>query len=211
MWHNLNQLFSFVKGKLMIIACDFDDTLVDTFPTMVAFYNQKYGESFSKEDFIRCDFPGIWDITLEEFAIRFDEFDRSDAKQNIAPMAGAQQIVARLVEQHTLHIVTGRPIEVADSTWQLAQRHFPGAFSDIHFCSRNGGRTMIRSKSAVCKQIRASILLEDHPHTAHKCATDGIHVYLFDQPWNQQEFPLLAGTIIKVASWQDKILETLFR
>ena len=62
----------------------------------------------------------------------------------------------------------------------------------------------------MCRRIGASILLEDHLFNTERCATDGIHVYLFEQPWNRHELPILPGAIVRTNDWYDPILETLF-
>ncbi|OGZ69609.1 MAG: hypothetical protein A3F47_02435 [Candidatus Staskawiczbacteria bacterium RIFCSPHIGHO2_12_FULL_38_11] len=193
----------------MIIGVDFDDVLVNSSETFAAFWNAVHGTSFKKEHFTHHEFHRNWGATPEDVAKMWMRFSKAESHKFTPAAAGAKSMVARLAQFHKLHVVTNRPLETDKETYQLIDVHFPGIFSDIHFCTKNGGTTRAQLKSDVCRKIGSGIMLEDHPHGAQQCAADGIHIYLFDQPWNQGAFPLLPGTIVRVSSWQDKILETL--
>lgn len=195
----------------MIIGVDLDDVLVDSSWLFIDFCNGFYGTKFRKEEVIHEAFYKMWDISQQELLVRFYEYLQTDRQSDLVPMQGAQETVAILAGGHVLHLITNRAVEVKQETIQWVERHFPGAFSDFHFCSKKGKAVALRSKSSVCKTIGVKFMLEDHPDNVYGCAEDGIHVCLFDQPWNRREFPLFAGVIIRVLSWEDKkILETLF-
>ena len=196
----------------MIIGVDLDDVLMDTFPAFLAFCNQRYNEQFRVEQFVSFRYYGVWGLTKEQGRARFIEFDSSESKKSIPPMPGAKEMIARLAQVHELHIITARPQEIAEGTHQWIEQHFPEVFTDVHFCSKNGGADYHRPKPLVCKELGAMLHIEDHPETAEQCAKEGIHVYLFDQPWNRHEFqetPLLAGGIFRFKGWKDEILRTL--
>lgn len=193
----------------MNICVDFDDVLANFSAAFLAFSRTMYGSWLEEEQLTNPDFVAAWKIPREELMRRIVHFNTTRSKQDMLPLPGAQAMIARIAQKHSLHIVTNRPVEIAATTMEWVEQHFPGMFSDAHFCSRGKESRTFRSKSSVCKTIGASILLEDHPHNIISCAGDGIHIYLMDQPWNRQEFPLLPGAIIRVSSWQDEILETL--
>lgn len=195
----------------MIIGVDFDDVVADSAPIFFGFCNRYYGTDFQKKEFTDPDFYKLWKVSREEMLARWKEFDWAATQEDIPPLPGAQEMVVRLAAKHELHIITNRPADLNQSTIRWIDKHFPEVFAKTHFCTKKGEFKTFRTKSSVCKNIRANIILEDHPHNARICATDGIHVYLFDQPWNRQEMPLLAGAVIRVSSWQDRILETLLR
>lgn len=197
-------------------AFDLDDVLAEFHQTFIDFSKARYGTTARMEDFIHADINKAWGVPHEEVMRRIGEFDAAESKRNIPPRAGAQEMVATLAHYHSLHIITNRPIEVRDDTLWWLDLHFPNKFCDVHFCSRDYGKTLTRSKSSVCKHINAPILLEDNLFNARPCAKDGIHVYLFKRPWNHQELilmadelPLMSGAIIPIRDWQDPILETL--
>lgn len=191
----------------MIIGVDLDDVLADFFSVYLMFYNEKYETNFRKEDFVRWDFPGICGITFEESIARLSEFVKTGSNKNIIPIPNAQEMIARLAQQHTLHIITSRPLDIVEETAQWVERHFSKLFCDIHFCSMDGGMVHFRSKSSVCQEIGAKLLIDDHPENAQSCAEDGIQVYLFDQPWNQEV--KTSTKVVRMFSWEDKIIEDL--
>lgn len=193
------------------IGIDIDDVLAEFHEAFITFSNVHYRTRFKKDEFTSPKLTNNWGISLEELLLRADAFDKADAKRKIRPRPGAQAMVARLKERYKLYAITNRPIEVIDTTMWWLNEHFSQTFTDVIFCTKDGGKTLVRSKNTVCKALGIHIILEDHPHNTYVCADDGIHTYLFDQPWNRQEFPLLKGAIIRVASWHDKMLETLFR
>lgn len=191
----------------MVIGVDLDDVLAEFSVEFIKFCNLKYGTLFAKKDFTNSEFHEMWGVTKEKLIERIREFDSNGYQNYIKPLPGAKEAITKLSQVHELHIITNRSIEFSENTEKWVNTHFPLAFSEIHFCSR--GAVHLRSKNAVCKSIGANIIFEDHPVNVKKCAEDGIHVYLFDQPWNKEEFPLHPGAILRVGSWQDEILETL--
>lgn len=192
----------------MVIGIDLDDVLAEFHLAFIEFCNATYGTARTKKDFNRPEISQTWEISHAEMLLRANTF-AAQSMMKVSPRQGAQKMVSRLVKKHSLHIITNRPVEIRATTELWVNRHFPMIFSGIHFCTKDGGNTILRSKGATCKGIGVAIMLEDFIKNAESCAQAGVHVYLFDQPWNQQEVPLLAGAIIRVSDWQDKILETL--
>ena len=191
----------------MIIGVDLDEVLADFFPVYLDFHNRKYDTNFCKEDFVRWDFPGIFGVTKEESVKRLIEFDESNCRKDILPLSGAQEMTVRLAKKHVLHIITSRPLEIAEATIQWIEKHFPKVFSKAHFCSMNGGLVHFRSKSSVCQLIGATMLIDDHPNNAISCSEDGIQVCLFDQPWNRHIES--SSNIVRMFSWQDEVIQLL--
>jgi uncharacterized HAD superfamily protein len=193
----------------MNLALDLDDTLAGFADAFVAFCNAQYGTTFRKESFTHPDPLKTWGISYAEMSARWSAFDRIYAQSSISPLLGAQAMVARFARKHSLHLVTHRRAEFKNNTLRWLDQHFERMFSHVHFCGRRDGLPA-RQKSTVCKTIDAHIILEDHPHVARECAENGIHVYLFNQPWNRShDFPPLAGGVVRVKDWHDPILETL--
>jgi len=193
----------------MIIAFDFDDTLVDTFTRMLEFFNERYCEKFQREQFTSWRFNDIWKITRKQWLERWCLFDQSESSRNLVPMVGVHDRLVILAKHHQLHIVTSRPIEMAAQTKEIINRLFPGVFLDIHFCSRGEGAYHFRSKSQVCHVLGATILFEDRPDHAAECAEAGIKIGLIQQPWNRQE-KFESPLVMRVASWQDEVVEIIF-
>ena len=193
----------------MIIGVDLDEVLAEFFPNFLVFFNKKYKKDLLKENFTRWDFPGILGITREEAFTTFDQFGESELTRNLQPMPGSKQAIGKLAEKHTLHVITHRPIEIAQQTEDWIKTHFQGRFSGIHFCSKDGGRTNFRAKSLVCKEIGAELLIDDHPDNARLCSKENIQIYLFDQPWNRKNVEPHAQ-ITRIFSWHDIAIRRLY-
>jgi len=190
------------------IGIDFDDVAVDTFPAFLAFCNERYNEQFRVEEFTSFRYDGVWKITKEQGRERFIAFDNSEAKRNICPMLGAQKAIKGLAIIHELHIITARPVEIAEGTREMIDRHFPKMFKDVHFCSSDNGAILHRPKPMACKEIDVALHIEDHPETARRCADKGVPVLLFDRTWNRSEET--HDLITRVHSW-DEIFKILSR
>lgn len=192
----------------MIIGVDIDDTLADFSSAFIEFCRIHYGVEKKKQDFTHTNFLSVWGVPIKEIQKRLQEFDQQSLV-NLSPMTGAEEMIKRLSKKYELHAITHRTPSIFPNTRSWISRHFPDAFAGIHIGGREDGLSAY-PKSAVCKKLGINIILEDHPQNARQCAEDGIHVYLFNQPWNQhEEFPLLAGAIFRVAGWRDQLLETL--
>ena len=59
---------------------------------------------------------------------------------------------------------------------------------------------MAKSKYDICKELGISLILEDNKKTSLECATNGMDVILFDQPWNQG---LTHKNITRVKDWKE--------
>ncbi len=183
------------------IGIDFDDVAVDTFTELLSFCNQQYGEQFHMEQFVAFGQDSVWNINEEACHLRFLAFDNSEARKNIRPMPGAQQVIMQLARIHELHIITARPVEIAPGTHEIIDEHFPQAFKGVHFCGSDNNPSYRRPKSLVCQEIEVALHIEDHPETAIKCVAEGIKILLFDRPWNRSapEHQL----ITRVHSWNE--------
>ncbi len=185
----------------MIIGIDFDDVTMNTFPEFLAHSNECHNEQFRVEEFVSFEYDTIWKISKEARLKRFIAFDNSAAKKNIQPMPGAIEVINKLAKIHHLHIITARPIEIAQGTHEIINRYFPEKFKGVHFCSTDNGANYHRPKPLICKEIGATMHIEDHPVTAAKCTEHGILTFLFDQPWNRSTPP--HHFTKRVFSWED--------
>lgn len=92
--------------------------------------------------------------------------------------------------QHELCIVTSRQHVIRDVTMEWLDRHFGlHLFSGVHFGNHFSMTGASRSKSEICMDIGAHVLVDDNPSYAFDCASHGVHVLLFNwdlrYPWSQ--------------------------
>ena len=197
-----------------VFGVDIDDVLFNFHQAFIEFCNARYGTNLKITDFTDPDINKPWCLSKNEVTRRINEFNAIDGERHLLPRSGSQKMIRKLARQGKLHAITNRPIEIRENTMWSLDEHFPNMFSEVHFCTKNGGETMVHSKNSVCKRIRAAILLEDHLFNTEKCVAAGIHVYLFDQPWNRheptrQQLAFMPGAVISVKDWHDPVLETL--
>uniref|UniRef100_A0A7S4PXQ4 Uncharacterized protein n=1 Tax=Alexandrium monilatum TaxID=311494 RepID=A0A7S4PXQ4_9DINO len=105
-----------------------------------------------------------------------------------------------------LHIVTSRQEEIAEETRSWLERHFPGIFplERIHI-GNHFGRTGPRvSKSKICVEIGARLLIDDSWEYCREVAEAGTPALLFDldgsYAWNKGD-DRVHGLVTRVTSW----------
>ncbi len=184
----------------MIIACDMDDVLVDFWPTLLAFYNERHKTDFCKDHFLSYSAWETWGGTREEAIEECYEFYKTDAFKMITPVNGAVTAVNHLVDAHELSVVTGRPHETADTTRESLDIHFFGRFNSVYHTNAFSRINAPSSKADVCAEIGATVIIEDYLGHAIECANAGMRVLLFDQPWNRGQI-VCGGLIERVYSW----------
>ncbi|PID84469.1 hypothetical protein CSB09_00920 [Candidatus Gracilibacteria bacterium] len=98
---------------------------------------------------------------------------------------GAFDALSKLKKQSKeLFVITARPYFVEEYTRKYIQKHFPDIFCDIHFASHFTEHQ--RNKSEICKEIGATVLIDDSMDFALDCAKGGIETLLLEKPWNRQ-------------------------
>jgi hypothetical protein len=100
-----------------------------------------------------------------------------------------------------LHVVTARHFLFRFSTGLWLYKNYRSIFSSIEFA--NFFSRFSTKKSVICKELWASIIIEDNLENAIDCANAGIEVYLLNKPWNKDYDVKKHKWIVKVKSWMD--------
>lgn len=192
-----------------MIAVDIDEVLADFISYFVYFHNLMYKTAASKEDIKKYYLNEIFQTDREEMTIRYLEFKALHLIERLKPVKGSLSGIKELIKKgFEPHLVTARPQMIEKETRRWLAIHFKGIELPIHFTHTiNGGPQ--RKKSAICKDIGAKILIDDHIENALECAENGITVYLFDAPWNKTAS--LPDNIIRVKSWKEIISKLSLR
>ena len=185
----------------MKIGIDLDDVLGNMVPVFMRYHNDTYGTTLTKEDMWSYDFHKVLQISLEESIKRIYDFERSSKLMDIVPIQGAKEAVQQLANKHHLVVITARDDEFAQTTDHWIETHFPGMFSDIYFANHQSATSTPRNKGDICKEIGASLMIDDSFQNALSCYGVCDNVLLFDAPWNKHE-KLLDG-IHRVSSWEE--------
>ncbi len=186
-----------------VIAVDFDDVLMEFNAGFLDFHNRVHGTTLTFDQLINYDnWEVVYGCDKETMTARAKNFYVSREHQLVEPVAGAVNAIEKLSRSHSLQIVTSRPTSVREHTLEWLDRHFPGLFHDFHFTNIYAADvgTKPRSKSEVCREIGAAVLIDDALRHATEVADHAIPVLLPDRPWNREHTPV---GVTRVHSWPD--------
>uniref|UniRef100_A0A7S0XC39 CN hydrolase domain-containing protein n=1 Tax=Chromulina nebulosa TaxID=96789 RepID=A0A7S0XC39_9STRA len=180
---NDNPNIDVVSSNKPIIAIDIDEVLAHFIPKLADFHNENYGTSLTVEHFNCYEFHKVWGGSLEETSSKVMSFFDSPY---ISTVSGSYDALKLLKQDFSLHIVTSRQHIVEDLTRQWIYKNYPDIFDEIHFGNHYTKNGISRSKSDICKDINALLLVDDSLIYAKNCASSGIPVILFGHyPWNR--------------------------
>ncbi|GAA5805873.1 hypothetical protein EDC94DRAFT_624582 [Helicostylum pulchrum] len=181
-----------------LIAVDLDQTLAHTLESLVMWHNDCYGTQFCVTDFNTYDYWKVWGGTKEETLLKMRDFYNSYHFDQIEPIRDfALEALKMLKRRHfTLVIVTSRQQFVAEKTKRFVDKHYPGIFESIYFCNLDLTDSeqleyISKSKSMICQEIGADVLIDDSLEHALDCSSLGIDILLYDRKgkytWNHQD------------------------
>lgn len=152
--------------------------------------------------------PQVWACSQDESNRRVHAFFGSrHFAGGIEPIPGAAPALARLRREAgvDLVVVTSRQHVIRDQTLEWLAAHFPGAFSSVHFGNHWALEGAARSKSEICADVGAAVLVDDNPHYALECAGAGVAVLLYDwelqYPWAKTPEGPSHPLITRVKDW----------
>lgn len=182
---------------------DFDDVVLDFNRGFMSSHNNLYGTKITYEQLNNFD---DWEITYgcdkETMAKRTVNFYNSDEHHLTGPVSGAIGGISELAKDYHLEIVTSRPEISKAATLRWIDKHFKDTFRNFHFTNMYAGAkgSHARSKSEVCKEIGAEVLIDDALKHAKDVAGVGIPALLPDRPWNQGE---AGDRVYRVHTWEE--------
>jgi len=186
-----------------IIGIDFDDVIVSTNEALAQWHNRAYGTSYQKKDIVQWDLGPLWNCSREEQMRRIDEFYCSSEHSSVLPICGAIEAIDTLRKENFLCVVTARPKHSRVPTLSLVERYTPFLSDKIYFTGDG-----VFTKAEMCIRFGIEVFVDDNLDNAYCIsALTGIHVLLFDNPWNQVEE--LPSNVERVYSWGE-ILEKVY-
>lgn len=191
-----------------VVAIDFDDVLFDCNVALSKFHNHHYGTSYNKNDIRSWHLSELWGCTEEEAVRRLNEFVQTDFHHDANQVAGADRALTLLNERgYTPVIVTARTEDSMPQTVSWLEKNMPNLYSAIHFTNYfHSDPSKKKTKSEICLELDALVLVEDGTHNATDAASKNIPVLLFDTPWNQEKMQEEeTGIVTRIHSWDDAI------
>lgn len=184
-----------------IIAVDLDDVLAAHVEAFVEFSNTRYATQITTEEY-NDHWTNIWgDMSHDEIVARAAEFHTHESVVMYDVKPGAQDAIAELARDNDLYIVTARPKQIVDASFEWLDIHFPGVFKGVRFVPIWVPENTI-TKADICKEIGATFLIDDIPRHCDIAAHAGVTALLFgDYSWNRNH-DLLEG-VVRCKTWAD--------
>ncbi len=186
----------------MVIAIDIDAVLGDFLSKFLEYRNDMYGTSWKIDQFYSYVWAEVFKESKEQMYSILTDFFESSYLDEIKPVAGAVEGVRKLKELgHTLDVITSRPRLIKDATNRWIRKHFHHAFNMVYFSNQPAYGSFGDTKGEICHEIRADLFIDDQYNYCQECMAEGIRVFIFDSPWNQNIS--LPKRILRVFSWKE--------
>eukprot|EP00761_Pharyngomonas_kirbyi_P001564 gb/GECH01001568.1/.p1 GENE.gb/GECH01001568.1/~~gb/GECH01001568.1/.p1 ORF type:complete len:205 (+),score=54.90 gb/GECH01001568.1/:1-615(+) len=191
-----------------VIACDLDEVLGTFVEQLAQFHNRVYNTNLSLSDFDSYQFWNVWGGNAKEAATKINEFFESPEFDSLKPIPGAHEALKELKEKgYTLVLVTSRQTFLKEKTMKFLDKNYPGIFDQVRL-GNHYGEGKKKSKPEMCRELGASILIDDSLKYCTECAHDDIKAVLFDlngeYPWNNTDEPLHSN-ITRVSNWKEAL------
>lgn len=177
-----------------IVALDIDDVIADSTEALRITVNKRYSVNLTPEDYLLHDDGGYWgyyERVWEAHGLHHANLDDLDEdmvidQSHVPLLPGASFAIGELSKRFDIILVTAR-----DPTWERATLewitgHFGKVFTSVYFAGRtknDNDKTV--SKGELCKQLGASVLIDDNPAHCRSALDVGIDAILFgDYGWH---------------------------
>jgi hypothetical protein len=172
---------------------------------------------WTPEDFTSYHFNDAWGIDETTAHSTMTRFFSSSHFAEIKPLLGAKEVLLKHKQKFRFIVVTSRNSNLGDQTRKWLNEHFDECFDDVMFGSAYGPGVR-RTKSEMCKEIQAIMLVDDNPYYAAEASPALKTSVLFgDYAWNRETTTTskniqLPQNLVRVQDWKtlDRVLTTLF-
>ena len=175
----------------MKIGIDIDGVTADFVTPFLPVLRHILGRDVCYEDITTYRFQDAFEYGEEVESHTQAEIDRLDILRHLPLIPGVLETINRFSEAHEVHFVTARP----GDHWGSGTRDWLGACGFVY------RSVMYREGREAEVADGFSVFVEDKLETALELVDVGIHVFLFDRPWNQTEG--LPENCVRVGTWQE--------
>ena len=182
----------------MKIGIDFDDVIVNFIDNLMDFYHNKYGKKVTRDQIEIWNWGLYWGVSKEEATKRVDEFHESHDVKELMPLDNAIIALKDLIKRHDITIITSRPVRFKHKVEGWLEHHLGEKIEIIHAGDWHKGQAA--TKAEICLKLGISLIIEDSGETGLDCASKGVKVLLFDNPWNKK---FSHNNIIRVNNWSE--------
>jgi uncharacterized HAD superfamily protein len=150
------------------------------------FCSHELGLHYTLDDYTCYHFATVWACSPAEANERVHSFFQSKYFAQLQPLPGAKSSLQRLQRVADLVVVTSRQHVIEEQTRAWLDEHYSGVFKTVLMGNHFAMSGASRSKAELCREVGASVLVDDNPVYARECAEAGIDVLQFGAyPWNR--------------------------
>jgi len=213
------------SSTLPTIAVDVDEVLGAFLAAFCAFVNEERAAAaagaaaagaaalsaqppLAPSDFKSYHFSGALGMSDAEASAAVQRFFASrHFLRELAPLAGARDVLLRHARSFRFVVVTSRSLDIADATRAWLDEHFAGCFAAPPLFGCAYGAGVRRPKSELCREIGAVMLIDDQLAYAREAAAAVERVVLFGRyAWNalsDEDEAALPANVKRVGAWAD--------
>lgn len=184
-----------MKKEKLKIASDIDDSILDTYSDFKDFCKKYYGlEILPNKSYVE-----FWNLFgSEEKTIEvIKKYDSLNRTYELNFFNGFKEAFNFLKQNYNFsYLITSRNYDDKKKTLDFFKKNIKNFDLDICYTRDE----VDRRKSLICQRLGVEKIIEDSPSQAFDCAKEGIEVFLFDKPWNQD---CNHENIIRVKNWYD--------
>ena len=185
-----------------VIAIDIDDTLAPFLTVFTEYYNELYTPKIDLDVFVSTEFTNVFGGGKDECSKIVYDFFESQHITRIKPYNNTFEILSRLLIDFDLHVVTARHHESEEFTRQWINTYYPNIFTELHFGNHYGtGSGAVRTKSEICKDINAIMLIDDNYDYIVDCLSNNIYgIFYGNYAWYTGQYTLSTTTHTNTAN-----------
>ncbi len=173
----------------MVIAVDIDNVLFDFIGSFVDFTTAELGYSVNREDIKSNRLYDLFHTTPEGHWELFLQYYNSSYCDEALPIDGAREVLTTLKSGNRIIAITGRPETTREKTEIWLQKEYPGLIDEVLFTNSNlpSDHPNHFSKSQICFEHGADVIVDDDHMFANECAEQGIPTIYFKTPYNEND------------------------
>ncbi len=188
--------------KKPILGVDHDEVLGPHVEPFLVFVSERYGVHVRPEEVRTYNLSTHLGIPPETVRRWFLEFYQSPVFDNIPPDPEAQRATVDLSAVWNIVDVTSRPEAWHDKTSRWLNSHFPHINGPYYSANgHNFQESPKKPKVEVCRDLGASVLVDDCPAYLQGCANADIKGVLITRPWNQDDNE--PEGVLRVNNWTE--------
>ena len=184
----------------MRIGLDVDEVLAEFLRGMLPWLREEYGVDVAWRDMHTNAFYEAWHVPEDVARERIDRFLESRVFKELDRVPGSRASVARLAGEHSLVVVTSRPLYVESVTRQWLVKRYGDVFDEVLLTNSHGVGAST-SKAALVDEYGVDVLVDDNPGYCDRVVREtSCDAVLLSKPWNRVE---VDERVFDAVSWGD--------